>query len=121
MLLPTLVGNNDPVAQLIAKVPVLLPKKDGESVAKYMYRLDDGPVGFPLCIDLLAMSTFCGSRCLSQTAVEAALSLMCNPSPGIQILSAITSLSHSPEQKDSATEYFARHKINILTRKCNGN
>lgn len=106
-------GGNDPVSQQIATVPVLLPKKDGESVAKNMYCLNDGPLGFPLCIDLHAMSTFCGSHLLSQTAVEAALSLMCNPSPGIQILSS-SSLSDSQQKMDSATEYFARHNTDII-------
>lgn len=105
--------NNDPVAQQIAKVLVLLPKKDGESVARSMYRLNDGPLGFPLCIDLSAMSTFCGQACLSQTAVEAALSLMCNPSLGIQIIS-FTSLSDSQQKKYLATEYFARHNIDTI-------
>lgn len=80
--------NDDPIAQQIAKLPILLPEKNGESVAKKTYYKKDGPLGFLLYIDLHAISTFCGLACLSQTAVDAGISLMCHLCSGIQILSS---------------------------------
>ena len=109
--------HNDPVAQRIAEAPVLLPKKDGESVAEKYYRQYDGPLGFPLYIDLYAMSTFCDQAGLSHTAIDAAMSLICHPSPGVQILSSTTfsdPLFFESQLKKQSKEYFARHDIDTI-------
>lgn len=50
----------NPITQQIVKVPVLLLKKGEESVAKSIYYLKDERPGFPLYINLQALSTFCG-------------------------------------------------------------
>lgn len=105
-------ANNDPVAWRLAELPVLLEKKDGEIVASSVYTQKDGPLGFPIWIDLQAMSTFCGEVWLSQTAVDAAISLMCHPSPGVQILSS--TWSTDSHQKKASEEYFSRHDIDTI-------
>lgn len=56
---------NDSIVQQIAEIFVLLPMKDGRSVANSIYYLKDGPLGFSFCINLQVMSTFCGQRWLS--------------------------------------------------------
>ena len=104
--------NNDPVAQQIAEVPVLLPKKVGEKSANTAYKLQDGPLGFPLWIDLHAMSTLCNQQWLSQTAVDACISLMCRPSSGVQILSS--TWDSDEKQKVQSRKQFARNDIDTI-------
>ena len=105
-------ANNDRVARRLAELPVLLEKKDGAIVASSVYTQKDGPLGFPLWIDLQAMSTFCGTMWLSQTAVDAAISLMCHPRPRVQILSSTWSTDN--HQKTASEVYFSCHNIDTI-------
>lgn len=55
--------NSDLIAQQIATESILLLKKDRESIAKSIYCLNDGPLDFPLCNNLFALSAFCDWEC----------------------------------------------------------
>lgn len=81
-------------------------------MASNVYTQKDGLLGFPIWIDLQAMSTFCGEVWLSQTVVDAAISLMCHPSSRVQILSS--TWSTDSHQKKTSKEYFSRHDIDTI-------